>query len=215
MWPAVLRSGGGVVGAGSLLGGGSAWRVRRRTAGRRRVVASGRRCLCRAVAGWPLGPPPSRLLDWCHHGVGARVTWCSLKHRGGASACAGFLSAGCFAEVAGACSCLDHERAAGVVESGVSRHRSVDMMAAPLGRRNPCWGHLGEPLCYRPVDSQGEDLVHLDVRRGRLGVVTFLEASHLGSRCLCDRRGCLEVMRGACLVRVAVRVRRVHGCCRS
>jgi hypothetical protein len=98
-----------------------------------------------AVAGWPPGPPLSRLLGWRHHGGGARATWCSLKHRGGASACAGFLSAGCFAEVVGASSSLDHERAADMVESGVSLHRLVDMMVAPLGCRNPCRGHHGEP----------------------------------------------------------------------
>jgi hypothetical protein len=45
------------------------------------------------------------------------------------------------------------------------------------------------------VDSLGENLVLLDVRRWRLGVVTFLEASHLRSRRLCGRRGRLEVLR--------------------
>jgi hypothetical protein len=33
--------------------------------------------------------------------------------------------------------------------------------------------------------SQGEDLVHLDVQRWRLGVVTFLEASYLETCHLC------------------------------
>jgi hypothetical protein len=128
-----------------------------------------------AVVGWPPGPPSSRLLCWRHHGGGARGDlvlaeapwWC-------------LLSADCFVEVAGASSSLGHERAAGVVESGVSLHRSMDMMAAPLGRQNLCWGHHGEPLCYRCLASQGEYLIHLDVRRQGLGVVTFLEALHLG-----------------------------------
>jgi hypothetical protein len=51
------------------------------------------------------------------------ATWCSMKHHGGASACSGFLSAGCFAEVVGASSSLGHKRAAGMVDSGVSLHR--------------------------------------------------------------------------------------------
>jgi hypothetical protein len=50
-------------------------------------------------------------------------------------------------------------------------------MAATFGRRSPCWGHHGEALCFVARGSQGEDLVHLDVRRQRMGVVTFLEAS--------------------------------------
>jgi hypothetical protein len=88
-------------------------------------------------------------------------------------------------------------------------------MAVSLGCRNPCWGHHGEPLCYCRVDSQGEDLVHMDVRRRRLDVVTFLEASHSRSRRWCGRGGRLEVLREACFVRVTVKVRRVHGCWRS
>jgi hypothetical protein len=46
---------------------------------------------------------------------------------------------------------------------GESLHRTVGMMAAPMGRRSPYWGRHCEALCSLRVDSQGEDLIHLDV----------------------------------------------------
>jgi hypothetical protein len=101
------------------------------------------------------------------------------------------------------------------VQLGKSFHRAVDIMTASLGRQTPCWGHHSKALGSRRVDSLGENLVLLDVRRWHLGVVTFLEVSHLRSQHLCGRRGHLEVLRGARLVCVAVKVRRVHGCLRS
>jgi hypothetical protein len=110
---------------------------------------------------------------------------------------------------------LDLERAAGVVQSGESLHRTVGMMEAPLESRSPCWGHHGEARCSHRVDSRGEDLIYVDVGWQRLGVVTFLEASHLESHRLCGRGGRLEVLREASLVRVAVKVRRAHGCLRT
>jgi hypothetical protein len=41
----------------------------------------------------------------------------------------------------------------------------------------PIGGVMGRHLALISRGSQGEDLVHLDVRRRRLGIVTFLEAS--------------------------------------
>jgi hypothetical protein len=77
-----------------------------------------------------------------------------------------------------------HEWAAGVVQSGESPRRlTVAMMAALLQRRSPCWGHHGEALRSRcRGGSQGENLVLLDVRRRRLGGVTFSKASFLEPR---------------------------------
>jgi hypothetical protein len=64
----------------------------------------------------------------------------------------------------------DHERAVGVVHSGENPHWFiVGMMLAPLG-------------CRSVWSSQGEELVHLDVRLRRLGVVIFLETWYLDSR---------------------------------
>jgi hypothetical protein len=66
---------------------------------------------------------------------------------------------------------------------------------------------------YAPTvwGSYGEDLVLLDVRRRRLGIVTFLEASFFESRRLCWWWS----LAGAVADYVVVKVLRVHGCYRA
>jgi hypothetical protein len=94
---------------------------------------------------------------WCRHGGGVRgAVWCLLRCRGGASGCVGPLPVVVLWRRRGAGYYHDHERATGMVLSGKSLHQlMVGMMAAPLGRRSPRWGHHCEALCSRRVGRLG------------------------------------------------------------
>jgi hypothetical protein len=65
--------------------------------------------------------------------------------------------------------------------SAVGRKSSpmmVGMMAALLGCRSPCWGRMARYYLLVAGGSLGENLVLLDVRWRRIGVVTFLKESY-------------------------------------
>jgi hypothetical protein len=144
MWPA-LHSDGGMAGTGPFLrwlclarssanGGSTAHCCRHSCAyvvHATAVAAMGAGCVRqRSTSGCLLGPSSSMSLVWRRH------VWCLLQHRGGASGCVGLLLMVVLQRWRGDGSFLDHERAAGVVQSGESLHQIVGMMAAPLGCRS-------------------------------------------------------------------------------